>query len=106
MSIASSAPASQLLTSQDSSSSSQDASADTPIAPSRLRLFRTALGQIINTRLFENESAEVGLVVEAVNERVEKMGGGEGEFGLVEAGKALGEMGGRNEIMYVFLFFV
>ena len=106
MSIASSAPASQLLTSQDSSSSSQDASADTPISPSRLRLFRTALGQIINTRLFENESAEVGLVVEAVNERVEKMGGGEGEFGLVEAGKALGEMGVRNEIMYVFLFFV
>ncbi|KAK0507524.1 hypothetical protein JMJ35_010047 [Cladonia borealis] len=103
MSIASSAPASQLLTSQASSSSpplssSNTQDADAPISASRLRLFRTALGQIINTRVFENESAEVGPLVEAVNEKLEGMG--EGEFGLVEAGKALRGMGGRNEIMY------
>ena len=100
LSIASSAPASQLLTSQNSSSSSsnnnsqQDSDADAPISAERLRVFRTALGQLVNTRVFENESAEVGVLVEAVNERVE--GGG---FGLVEAGKALRGMGERNEIM-------
>ena len=105
ISIASSAPASQLLTSQgddsqDSSSSpnnNSNNSQDTPISSERLRVFRTALGQIINTHVFENESAEVGALVEAVNERV--AGSGEGEFGLVEAGKALGVMGERNEIM-------
>ena len=57
-------------------------------------MFRTAMGQLVNTRVFENESAEVGALVEAVNERVEG-----GEFGLVEAGKALRGMGERNEIM-------
>ena len=36
----------------------------------------------------------MGVLVEAVNERVEG-----GEFGLVEAGKALRGMGERNEIM-------
>ena len=42
----------------------------------------------------------MGPLVEAVNERLVEMGGGEGgEFGLVEAGKALRGMGGRNEIM-------
>ena len=103
MSIASSAPASQLLTSQvsssdDNSKNSQD-TADAPISSERLRVFRTALGQLVNTRVFENESAEVGPLVEAVNERVEGMGKGAGEFGLVEAGKALRGMGERNEIM-------
>ena len=99
MSIASSAPASQLLTSQgdDSQSSSNNNSQDAPISAERLRVFRTALGQLINTRVFENESAEVGTLVEAVNERLE--GTAQGEFGLVEAGKALREMGERNEIM-------
>ena len=100
MSIASSAPASQLLTSQNSSSSnnnSQDADADAPISAERLRVFRTAMGQLINTRVFENESAEVGVLVEAVNERLEGMG--EREFGLVEAGMALRGMGEKNEIM-------
>ena len=99
LSIASSAPASQLLTSQNSSSSSNNnnnsqQNADAPISAERLRVFRTALGQLVNTRVFENESAGVGVLVEAVNERVEG-----GEFGLVEAGKALRGMGERNEIM-------
>ena len=93
MSIASSAPASQLLTSQGDEDDSQDA----PISAERLRVFRTALGQLINTRVFENESAEVGTLVEAVNERLE--GTAQEEFGLVEAGKALRGMGERNEIM-------
>ena len=99
MSIASSAPASQLLTSQgdDSQSSSNNNSQDAPISAERLRVFRTALGQLINTQVFENESAEVGTLVEAVNERLE--GTAQGEFGLVEAGKALRGMGERNEIM-------
>ena len=96
MSIASSAPASQLLTSQGDDDNSND-SQDAPISAERLRVFRTALGQLINTRVFENESAEVGPLVEAVNERLERTG--EREFGLVEAGKALRGMGERNEIM-------
>ena len=103
LSIASSAPASQLLTSQSpppsNNTNTQDIDMDTPISPSRLRIFRTALGQIINTSVFENESAEVGEVVEGVNERLEGSGDGEREFGLVEAGKALRGMGERNEIM-------
>ncbi|KAL8865921.1 MAG: hypothetical protein Q9174_006610 [Haloplaca sp. 1 TL-2023] len=111
MSMASSQPASQLITSQtddsqntarntnpnamdhESSSSSED---EPTIAPARLRVFRTALGQLINTPLFQNESADVEPLVQAVNRR---LGGREEGFEMQEARGALRSMGERNEIM-------
>ena len=93
MSVASSAPASQLLTSQgdDSQESQQSISAD------RLRVFRTALGQLVNTSVFQNESADLEPLVKAVNQRLQRTN--EAEFGTGEAGKALEAMQDRNEIM-------
>ncbi len=118
MSIASSAPASQLVTSQGEESqlssntnrttdangtnhAEKDADADddenAPVSEERFRLFRTALGQLVSTSVFQNESADVGPLVQAVNERVEARG--ERGFGGVEARRVLRGMGGRNEIM-------
>ena len=111
MSVASSHPASQLITSQtdesqntgtntnsnamdESSSSSED---DPGISPARLRVFRTALGQLINTPLFQNESADVDLLIQAVNRRLQ--GGRDQAFEMQEARGALRSMGERNEIM-------
>jgi len=93
MSVASSAPASQLLTSQgdDSQESQRSISAD------RLRVFRTALGQLVNTNVFQNESADVEPLVKAVNERLGRTG--DERFRIGEAGKALEAMQDRNEIM-------
>lgn len=94
MSVASSAPASQLLTSQgDDSQQSQQQ----PISADRLRVFRTALGQLVNTAVFQNESADVEPLVKAVNQRLQRSGAE--EFGIGEAGRALEAMQDRNEIM-------
>jgi len=94
MSVASSAPASQLLTSQgDDSQESQQQ----PISADRLRVFRTELGQLVNTAVFQNESADVEPLVKAVNQRLERSGAE--EFGIGEAGRALEAMQDRNEIM-------
>lgn len=109
MSIASSAPASQLLTSQgdhddDEDSQPQPPTTTTassqrqqPIAPNRLLVFRTALGQLVNTSLFQNDSAELEPLVRAVNGRLGRTG--DAEFGLEEAERALEGMQERNEIM-------
>lgn len=99
MSIASSAPASQLLTSQgdDSQATTNGDSSQQPITANRLRVFRTALGQLVNTSVFQNESADVEPLVKAVNERLGRTG--DAEFGMAEAGKALEGMQERNEIM-------
>lgn len=100
MSLASSQPASQLVTSQPSDESQQqpqeEEEAEAPqVNPARLRIFRAALGQLLNTALFVNDAADVEPLVKAVNESV-----GRGEkFGGVEARACLGEMGERNEIM-------
>ena len=105
MSIASSAPASQLLTSQGDHDDSQDtvksATAAAPsqdsIRPERLRIFRTALGQLVNTSAFQNESADVEPLVKAVNERIERER--QGPFQIGEATLALTQMSEKNEIM-------
>ena len=99
MSVASSAPASQLLTSQgdDSQATNGDSQGSQPISADRLRVFRTALGQLVSTSVFQNESADVEPLVKAVNERLGRTG--DAEFGLAEAGKALEGMQERNEIM-------
>lgn len=99
MSVASSAPASQLLTSQgdDSQATNGDSQGSQPISADRFQVFRTALGQLVSTSVFQNESADVEPLVKAVNERLGRTG--DAEFGLAEAGKALEEMQERNEIM-------
>ena len=100
MSIASSAPASQLLTSQGDDSQPTITNGDSqqqPISANRLRVFRTALGQLVNTSVFQNESADLEPLVNAVNARLGRTG--DAEFGLAEAGRALEGMQDRNEIM-------
>lgn len=93
MSVASSQPASQLITSQTDDSQNTDGPVN--ITPGRLRVFRSALGQLLNTPLFQNESADVEPLVEAVNTRV----GREPTFEMAEASAALLEMQDRNEVM-------
>lgn len=101
MSVASSAPASQLLTSQgDESQGTNGTNGHTqqqPISAERLRDFRTALGQLVNTSVFQNESADVEPLVQAVNEKLGRTQNG--AYGLEEASMALNAMGDRNEIM-------
>ena len=100
MSVASSAPASQLLTSQGDDSQATtngDSQQQQPISASRLRVFRSALGQLLNTSVFQNETADIEPLVRAVNERLGRTG--DVAFGLVEAGKVLEGMQERNEIM-------
>ena len=113
MSVASSQPASQLLTSQGDESqqtngtingngNSHDNQEDQEeeeaafVAPSRLRVFRTALGQLVNTPVFQNDAADLEPLVEALNGR---LGRGDAAFETREAVLALEEMGERNEIM-------
>ena len=100
MSVASSAPASQLLTSQgDDSQDTNGAKGHTPseIRPERLRVFRTALGQLVNTNVFQNESADVEPLVKAVNDRIGRTR--DEPFEMGEAALALESMGEKNEIM-------
>ena len=98
MSVASSQPASQLLTSQgdDSQQTNGTNGEADAIAPTRLRAFRTALGQLLNTNLFQNEAADLEPLIEAVNAR---LGRSEEAFAEREARNALIEMGERNEVM-------
>ncbi|KAL2153359.1 hypothetical protein VTH82DRAFT_4514 [Thermothelomyces myriococcoides] len=70
---------------------------DGRISEARLEVFRRALGQLLNTSLFEEEdSAGVDEVIEAVNAKV----GRQQRFSRDEAVKALREMDARNQIMY------
>ncbi|KAL8688263.1 MAG: hypothetical protein Q9218_005783 [Villophora microphyllina] len=105
MSVASSQPASQLVTSQqddaaDTDESSSEASGSSGdvmlIHPDRLRIFRTALGQLLNTPLFQNDMADAAPLLDAVNEKV----GQEQEFETSEAVAALKAMQEKNELMY------
>lgn len=110
MSIASSIPASQLPSTQTDSQGQdpQPQSATTtttaaaeneepPISPSRLVTFRSALGRLMNTRLFANDSANVDPLVEAVNGSINTSG--EEKFARAEAIKALKVMNEENQIM-------
>lgn len=114
MSFASSQPASQLLTSQtdDSqqpasstvlNSNRRDISQMEPPEPpkvsaERVRTFRTALGTLLNTGLFQNEAADLEPLIDAVNGRVNR----EQRFAADEARACLEVMQERNEIMYVY----
>jgi DNA replication licensing factor MCM3 len=102
-SFASSLPASQ-LPSQSQSQEDADLANGTaalsiapPITVARLGVFRTALGSLLNTALFEDDSAEVNAIIEAVNRRVGNTGGG--AFEREEAVAALKKMDEANNIM-------
>jgi len=101
-SFASSIPASQLpsQTQEDelASSAAELAIDDTPISPQRLATFRTALGQLMNTDLFEDDSAHLDAVVEAVNGKVGTRNGG--HFAKQEAVQALKKLEEANHIMF------
>ncbi|KAL9044401.1 MAG: hypothetical protein Q9214_002458 [Letrouitia sp. 1 TL-2023] len=96
MSVASSQPASQLVTSQNEDTQQSNGTAEqVEITPARLRIFRTALGQLLNTPLFQNEAADIEPLVQAVNGKL----GLEPTFERAEADAALNEMQERNEVM-------
>ncbi|KAI1468730.1 MCM-domain-containing protein [Daldinia caldariorum] len=104
VSFASSVPASQLETQEEDTQEDAELVAgaaelniDAPITPERLTVFRTALGQLLNTDLFEDDSANVAQVIEAVNKRIE---GKETAFPRAEAIKALKKMDDANQVMY------
>ncbi|KAI0120391.1 MCM-domain-containing protein [Hypoxylon sp. NC0597] len=104
VSFASSVPASQLETQEEETqedtelaASAADLNIDAPITSERLAIFRTALGQLLNTDLFDDDSANVSDVIEAVNRRIE---GRETAFSREEAIKALKRMDDANQIMY------
>ncbi|KAI1656736.1 MCM-domain-containing protein [Daldinia decipiens] len=104
VSFASSVPASQLETQEEDTQEDAELAAgaaelniEVPITPERLATFRTALGQLLSTDLFEDDSANVAQVIEAVNKRIE---GKEATFSREEAVKALKKMDDANQIMY------
>jgi DNA replication licensing factor MCM3 len=67
------------------------------ITEQRLEVFRRALGQLLNTPLFEDDSARVDELIAAVNKKVG--GGAAAKFARGEAVLALKEMDARNQIM-------
>ncbi|KAK5998165.1 DNA replication licensing factor mcm3 [Cladobotryum mycophilum] len=71
---------------------------DAPINPQRLATFRTALGQLLNTSLFEDDSATLDAVMDAVNDKVGGRDGG--AFSKAEAVKALKKLEDANHIMF------
>jgi DNA replication licensing factor MCM3 len=102
-SFASSIAASQ-LPSQSQSQEDTDLASETAglsiaptITPARLQLFRTTLGQLMNTDLFEDDSAQVDELIIRVNRSVGGAGGGAYERG--EAVAALKKMDEANNIM-------
>lgn len=106
-SFASSVPSSQLESqSQENTQDDTDLASgaaslniDGPISSERLATFRSTLGQLLNTDLFDDDSADVGEVITAVNGRVGSRNGG--AFGRDEAVKALKRMDEANQVMYV-----
>ncbi|KEY64516.1 hypothetical protein S7711_09641 [Stachybotrys chartarum IBT 7711] len=75
-----------------------DGDDDTPITVERLATFRTNLGQLLNTDLFEDDAATLAAVVDAVNQRVGNRDGG--AFSKGEAVKALRKLEEANHIMF------
>ncbi|KAL4726795.1 MCM DNA helicase complex subunit [Fusarium chlamydosporum] len=106
-SFASSMPSSQLpsesqLESQEGDDELANGTAalaidDTPISSQRLTTFRTTLGQLLNTDLFVDDTAELDAVIGAVNS---KIGNRNNAFDKGEATKALRKMGEANQIMF------
>jgi DNA replication licensing factor MCM3 len=102
-SFASSLPASQLPSQSQSQEDKELAngaaalSIATDITPVRLVVFRSTLGQLVNTPLFEDDSAEVDNVLAAVNSHIGGAAGG--AFTRAEAVGALEKMDEANQVM-------
>ena len=114
MSLASSIPLSQLPSTQSQSQSqpssqSQSQAQDTPqessseddegaeresISTARLAQFRQALGPLMNSPIFQNDSAEMGALLNAINARMRGT-----SFERAEAIAALEAMSEANQIM-------
>ena len=95
LSIASSMPSSQLPPTQtDSQSKSQ-------LSQTRLTQFRSILGQLTRTNLFQNDMAKMEDVMNAVNARVAEVDEDAAEFEEDEVREALAWMGEKNEIMWL-----
>lgn len=104
-SFASSLPASQAVPSQTTQDESQEDSqlaqntasmSIAEIAPARLATFKNALGQLLNTPLFTDESAHVDALLDAVNS---KIGARENAYSKAEAVLALQKLDEANNIM-------
>ncbi len=104
MSVASSQPASQLLPTQTETESQEPvadganpttAPSHSTISETRFGVFRTAMGQLMGSAIFQHDIADRHPLIEAVNGRI----GGEESFGEAEATAALEIMSRRNEIM-------
>ncbi|KAG7144501.1 hypothetical protein HYQ46_006755 [Verticillium longisporum] len=72
--------------------------ADEPITDERFNTFRTTLGQLLNSALFEDDSAGLDAIIHAVNAKLHSRSGG--AFDKEEAVKALRKMDDLNQIMY------
>ena len=104
-SFGSSIPASQLQSESGDRSSDNELASDAaglaiddePITPQRLATFRTALGQLMNTDLFDDDSAHLIAVCNAVNEKMSARDGG--SYSRSEAVKALKKLEEANHIM-------
>ncbi|RNJ55525.1 MCM DNA helicase complex subunit [Verticillium nonalfalfae] len=72
--------------------------ADEPITDQRFNTFRTTLGQLLNSALFEDDSAGLDAIILAVNAKLHARSGG--AFDKEEAVKALRKMDDLNQIMY------
>lgn len=68
-----------------------------PVEPARVAAFKAALGQLLNSDLFEDDSAPLTEVITAVNRRLSGREGG--EFERDEAVKAIKELDKMNHIM-------
>ena len=88
-------PSSQLPPTQaDSQSKSQ-------LSQTRLTQFRSILGQLTRTSLFQNDMAKMQDVMIAVNARLTDADEDADEFEEAEVKEALTWMGEKNEIMWL-----
>ncbi|RCI13760.1 hypothetical protein L249_8156 [Ophiocordyceps polyrhachis-furcata BCC 54312] len=71
---------------------------DSDVDPQRLAVFKTALGQLLNTDLFRDDCASLTSVTEAVNQRIGNRQGG--AFDRDEAVKAIKELEKMNHVMF------
>jgi DNA replication licensing factor MCM3 len=71
-------------------------SLDNPVSEERVNIFRRAMGQLMDGRLFEDDAAQLDPLIEAVNA---KIGNRRDAFSKEEAVKALKVMDERNMIM-------
>jgi DNA replication licensing factor MCM3 len=98
-SFASSLPPSQIpfQSQEDSELADETAALSIGITPGRLTVFRSTLGQLMNTDLFDDDSAEVARIVTAVNRRIGGNAGG--AFSREEVVAALVKMDEANNVM-------